>query len=1004
MPSDAELNKHFSNVAEKLKKLYTVWGSAFPEDASTLLQHGKNESKRYRTESIREKAVKKIISDKLKNHLKPAINKLKNELLGKVTEFIDGDEILSAVRDNVKAGRDMVAGLTNTQRAVVEKLIQRSSLNKSTKSVLSHLVRKRKISDISKDIELTDVPAVETPTGILSRRFAGTNEIELTDFAGGEEVVTELATAESAAAEAEVAASETGPAGLAFAVLMSVGVDFIKAETGEDAGQIVMDHLSDFAKAAAYHWIPGYAIYDVSKSLINLGKNLPEMSREFASGLEDVATPLHGLFNGIPKETPETTAAMNKYNAAIHAYNTTMNSALKSYKHDIVGAETTYTPSFMPTIIEVNPNGPVYDRTHDPNWAAFNRAYDKRNGIPNIADYSSSSAWRAAMRAVDVKHLVKVINYAQREEAFNKAFPVPTSLPIRDEDIVAHHREQVLADPAYANQPQDAASVEAYFAAHQKTYIDHDITDINIKRMYKTFTNIERDRVISDFNAKNSGSIELFKQNHPGEPVPHTLDLKSQLDAFDKNVNTLTKRIIHNVNTSGDYNHINLPREDVNALAYTSRNAEQHSNPIHLMKTDDILDKLEHTPLDIEKALDSMAWSSAAYNTSSGREFLQSYVRHYDDYAIHHIDADHDTQALVALSSNRSPPRVIIACRGTESIRDVVTDVEATKSQFSMNDDFIESAAVHTGFQRSAQTLCQHVAAVIRGRGGLEQGSEIMFCGHSLGGALATLISADMELRKLLKPFAALDAKDRFVPEVWTWGCPRVGNSAFASEYHRKVNVKHIRVTNHRDIVARLPPTELGFRHVGLEYNVRYDGTFTVIVGDGASKSTHAHRTQRAPRVTDHLMLSYERSMRKVRQYLKGLPQMEEGTISSIRRSIGNAAVEGVRAIVNARAWQIMGLARVFAPTPDVSIQREDLQALLNNHTITDIASQSIGEAEASLPKESKNTVKSLVLHFAATAAHHDPEHQVNEQSYTPGQPMSRESIWEMYAPMNKIE
>ena len=72
--------------------------------------------------------------------------------------------------------------------------------------------------------------------------------------------------------------------------------------------------------------------------------------------------------------------------------------------------------------------------------------------------------------------------------------------------------------------------------------------------------------------------------------------------------------------------------------------------------------------------------------------------------------------------------------------------------------------------------------------------------GYSLGGALASL--------------AALDITDNLeqVDSVYTFGCPRVGNSNFAAYYNSRVP-NTFRVVNNRDTVAHMPWLTQGYRH-----------------------------------------------------------------------------------------------------------------------------------------------------------------------------------------------
>ena len=73
-----------------------------------------------------------------------------------------------------------------------------------------------------------------------------------------------------------------------------------------------------------------------------------------------------------------------------------------------------------------------------------------------------------------------------------------------------------------------------------------------------------------------------------------------------------------------------------------------------------------------------------------------------------------------------------------------------------------------------------------------------------MGAALAVLCAVDIQYNF---PYADI--------EVCLFGCPRVGNKAFAKSYNSRV-FKTLRVTNGNDIVTKVPPAVFGFRNVGI--------------------------------------------------------------------------------------------------------------------------------------------------------------------------------------------
>jgi hypothetical protein len=82
--------------------------------------------------------------------------------------------------------------------------------------------------------------------------------------------------------------------------------------------------------------------------------------------------------------------------------------------------------------------------------------------------------------------------------------------------------------------------------------------------------------------------------------------------------------------------------------------------------------------------------------------------------------------------------------------------------------------------------------------------SSLTICGHSLGGALATLLALDVAANSTNPAF-----KD---PTVYTYASPRAGDSAFANLYNHVVP-KTFRIANRIDLVPKLPLPPL-YEHV----------------------------------------------------------------------------------------------------------------------------------------------------------------------------------------------
>ena len=144
---------------------------------------------------------------------------------------------------------------------------------------------------------------------------------------------------------------------------------------------------------------------------------------------------------------------------------------------------------------------------------------------------------------------------------------------------------------------------------------------------------------------------------------------------------------------------------------------------------------------------------------------------------------------------------VVLACRGTEphDVNDVKADVDAA---FAV----IETVGrVHRGFNTEVDDLWPRIAEDLTG-----ETRTIWFSGHSLGGAMATIC-------------AGRCFHDEAVPDpegLYTFGSPRVGDK----RYINYCTVEHVRFVNNCDVVPRLPPRLMGFRHHGRELYIDRKG------------------------------------------------------------------------------------------------------------------------------------------------------------------------------------
>lgn len=146
-------------------------------------------------------------------------------------------------------------------------------------------------------------------------------------------------------------------------------------------------------------------------------------------------------------------------------------------------------------------------------------------------------------------------------------------------------------------------------------------------------------------------------------------------------------------------------------------------------------------------------------------------------------------QAILVVAEQ--PAWAAVVFRGTEQeIGDFAADL--ADLHVTSDPDIVD---VHSGFKSQLDELWDEIEAELA-----KLTCPIFYAGHSLGAALAILASAR-------RPAQA----------CYAFGCPLVGNSAFARETAR---LPIHRVVGGRDIVTAVPPPQFGFVHVGTEHRI----------------------------------------------------------------------------------------------------------------------------------------------------------------------------------------
>eukprot|EP00698_Gefionella_okellyi_P006550 TRINITY_DN15881_c0_g1_i1.p1 TRINITY_DN15881_c0_g1~~TRINITY_DN15881_c0_g1_i1.p1 ORF type:complete len:301 (+),score=55.55 TRINITY_DN15881_c0_g1_i1:124-903(+) len=159
-------------------------------------------------------------------------------------------------------------------------------------------------------------------------------------------------------------------------------------------------------------------------------------------------------------------------------------------------------------------------------------------------------------------------------------------------------------------------------------------------------------------------------------------------------------------------------------------------------------------------------------------------------------------QLYVYFGVDSSLNALVIAFRGTmpEDILDWCDDLDAIHTSYPA----VSGGIVAEGFWDSYQTLLPGISSSVSSL--LQQYSNVLITGHSLGGALAALMGLDY--------FAANNQASGVT--LITFGQPRVGNNAVATFMSNTIPSVW-RVTHAEDPVPHVPMEVLGYWHAAGE-------------------------------------------------------------------------------------------------------------------------------------------------------------------------------------------
>ncbi|CAG9623668.1 lipase family protein [Sutcliffiella rhizosphaerae] len=138
-----------------------------------------------------------------------------------------------------------------------------------------------------------------------------------------------------------------------------------------------------------------------------------------------------------------------------------------------------------------------------------------------------------------------------------------------------------------------------------------------------------------------------------------------------------------------------------------------------------------------------------------------------------------------------SDEAIVVSFRGTQTDLDWISDADIFQTPFPYCPS---KPLVHSGFLSIYQSMREELFHCLQA---LPSNKMLFVTGHSLGGALATLLALDNALNATFTSIC-----------MYNYGSPRVGNDDFAKIYNKSVPTS-IRFVNLADLVPFVPPTKV---------------------------------------------------------------------------------------------------------------------------------------------------------------------------------------------------